>query len=277
MNVAIFISGRLLGYKEFLIPTLEKLKDKYNIKLFLSINSDIDYEACQLLNEYKGEFYFKPYKMPLSYVLNRISNNINTFQYNQLSMFFNDYNNFLLIDKYEKDNNISFDIICKLRADIKVISALNFIKDDILTKKIRFKHICQLKHWGHLYHNTPEMISDAFAYGNKISMQKYTNVYFFTLQADIEKKGTYTQPPEVALTDGILKTIMYNIPGGGYKPQFTEQEIINIYNSTNIEFIIQHDVHYIMLDTRLRCKNNIEININNVNDYTDVTGNISNI
>ena len=62
MKIAIFISGRLLGYKEYLIPLLENLNQRYNIKLFLSINSEIDDQACKLLNKYifdlKYDFIF---------------------------------------------------------------------------------------------------------------------------------------------------------------------------------------------------------------------------
>ena len=45
LNIALFISGRLTGYKNCLLPLLHYLKEKYNIVLFLSINSDKDEEV----------------------------------------------------------------------------------------------------------------------------------------------------------------------------------------------------------------------------------------
>jgi hypothetical protein len=47
-------------------------------------------------------------------------------------MFYNDFNNFNLIDKYENDNNIKFNVISKIRPNM-LFNNLNdiiFKKDD---------------------------------------------------------------------------------------------------------------------------------------------------
>jgi|688.fasta_scaffold79452_3 hypothetical protein len=61
LNIALFISGRLTCYKNVLLPLLHHLKPQYNIKLFLSINSEQDNEAIEILNNVLGYYEFKPF------------------------------------------------------------------------------------------------------------------------------------------------------------------------------------------------------------------------
>ena len=274
MKIAIFISGRLLGYKEYLIPLLENLNQRYDIKLFLSINSEIDDEACKLLNKYKGTFYFNPYKMPLDYVKNKINNKDyvlnNNFRYNQLSMFYNDKNNFNLIEQYEKENDIEFDILCKLRPDISFRNPIIF---KILNKNDKIlvnKHIIPIRHWGHIYMDTPLLISDNFAYGNKKTMYHYTNAYDFLLKNNISKKGLYDHAAEITLTDCILNTIIYDLPGGGNIPTKTKEEIRNLYlnNPYNIQIITDNHIEYHLMPLEFRIKSHFEINFDNVYEFT---------
>ncbi len=39
LNIAIFISGRLTGYTIGLLPLINNLKLKYNVRIFFSINT----------------------------------------------------------------------------------------------------------------------------------------------------------------------------------------------------------------------------------------------
>ena len=59
-NIAIFISGRMLGYKENLVPFINSLKHKYNIKLFFSINTfsfeDMNININTIINELHSDF-----------------------------------------------------------------------------------------------------------------------------------------------------------------------------------------------------------------------------
>jgi hypothetical protein len=142
-NIAIFISGRLSGYEENLIPFVNSLKDRYNIKLFFSINSftiadnDISSVITKLEKDFEniiGYYNFEKYKLPRYFVENRLKNRENLrlingdkFSYKSCSQFYNDTKNFELIELYEKMNNIKFDIICKTRADTVFYTNVDFI------------------------------------------------------------------------------------------------------------------------------------------------------
>ena len=180
--------------------------------------------------------------------------------------------NMELIEEFEKNNNIIFDVICKTRSEMICYGDYEFIIDDKNKLIIRNKHMCDIRYWGHVYWDTPKMISDAFAYGNKLSMKHYTNTYEFILKNDIRLKGKYTQAFEIYLTDSILQHVFYNIPGGEDVPVLTKEEINykynNIPNGCKIDYI--ENLNYGLLDTSIRQKNNVIININNVFDYTQM-------
>jgi len=82
-----------------------------------------------LLGESFGSIHFENYKMPKSYVDNKIKNNINIFSYNQLSCFYNDFKNMELIENFEKNENKLFDVICKVRSDMIINCDYSFIVD----------------------------------------------------------------------------------------------------------------------------------------------------
>jgi len=281
LNVALFVSGRLLGFKDCLLPFINNLKKKYSIFLFFSINTfslddnDLDFIISDLKNTFGttiGDIYFEEYKFPKNYVEMRINNNINTFPYNCLSCFYNDSKNMELIENFEKNNNILFDIICKTRSDIFFTSDINFIcdsKDDLI---IRNKHIMDIRFWGHFYNDTPVLISDAFAYGNKISMKHYCSTYEWILKNNNILKGNYSQAFEIYLTDSILQYIFYNLPGGGINPLLTRDQIFDKYinNPNKIKIFTLTDVSYTLIPSNIRSKNNFIVDINNVLNYTHI-------
>ena len=281
-NVALFVSGRLIGFNECLLPFINRLKQKYNIYVFFSINifsldknSDLEIIKNDLKNNLGdsfGNIYFEEYKMPKSYVENRISNGVNIFSYNCLSCFYNDFKNMELIEDFEKNNNITFDVICKTRSEMICNMDYEFIIDDKNMLIIRNKHMCDIRYWGDIYFDTPLMISDAFAYGNKLSMKHYTSTYEFILKNDILLNGQYTHAFEIYLTDSILQHVFYNVPGGGYNPILTKEEIIRIYNNipNGCKIHYLENFYYILLDTEIRQRNNLIIDINNVFNYTQI-------
>ena len=281
LDIAIFISGRLTGYNIGLLPLINNLKLKYNVRIFFSINtSSFDKnETVQIFTdnlkrdfgEILGTVHFENYKMPKTYVENRFANNITNFSYNQLSCFYNDETNFRLIDNYEIENNIEFDIICKMRSEICFNNNyIDFIPDNKNDLIIRNRHIQEIIYWGHVYNNTPCMISDAFAYGNKKSMQKYCSTYKWILENDLLLKGLYTHGFEIYLTDSILHFVFYNVPGGGVKPLLSHNEIINKYinNPNKIGLIYLNNINYRLLSDSIRHKNNFVVNETNVLNYT---------
>lgn len=283
LKIALFISGRLLGYRDCLLPFINNLKKKYNIFLFFSINTfslDNNNNNLELvINDLKntfgetiGEIYFEEYKFPKNYVENRIDNNVTTFTYNCLSCFYNDSKNMELIENYEKNNNITFDIICKTRSDALFNNDVNFIMDSNDELIIRNKHMTDIRYWGHIYKDTPLMISDAFAYGNKISMKHYCSTYNWILKNDLILKGKYSQTFEIYLTDSILQHIFYNIPGGETTPLLNRAQIIDKYinNPKGIKIIYSNDINYELLPSNVRSKNNFIVDINNIFKYTQI-------
>jgi hypothetical protein len=283
MNIALFFSGRILNYENSLTDIINNIKENNSInilKLFFSINkfsldknesiNFIENNLKNLLKDYLGNIYYEDFKLPKEYVKNKITNNVNNFPYNQLSCTYNDMKNYELIDNFENDNNLCFDIICKSRTDNIFNSKINFIKDNKDDLIIRNKHIMDLRYWGHNYYNTPRLVSDCFAYGNKKSMKIYCKTYNWILEKDLELKGLYLHALEIVLTDSILNYVFYNIPGGGQIPILSHDEIINKYNfnSNNIKIIYDDSILYNLIPTQIRSKNNFNVNINNVLEYT---------
>jgi hypothetical protein len=262
MNVAIFISGRIKGY-EISLPIFLKLFKEYNIKIFFSINtfsldsneteSQITEQITSILGSSLGHIYFEPYKLPRSYVENKLSNGSSSFTYNALSHTYNDFTNFKNIEAYQIINGIQFDVLCKLRCDMIFHTHLQFIKDESEMCIIRHKHIEGIRYWGHIYKNTPIMVSDCFAYGNFKSMKIFCKTYHWILEKNMELKGQYTHANEIYLTDSILNRVFYNVPGGERVPIVSSEDIVNIYsnNTNNVKIIALGDnIHYQLMSHR---------------------------
>ena len=278
-NIAIFISGRMLGYKENLIPFINSLKRKYNIKLFFSVNifsfEDHNIHIPLIIHELQSEFgdilaycNFEKYKMPKSFVEYRLENNMNNFHYNCLSCFYNDKKNMELIEKYEIDNDIKFDLICKTRTELQFISDVDFIFDNDEDLILHNKHMEDIRYWGHIHHNTPKMISDAFAYGNKKSMKIYCKTYDWILQNSLSR--IYSQTFEIYLTDSILQYIFYKNPGGDGDEPLSYAEIMDKYvnNPHKIKIDYPDNIHYNIIPTPIRQCNNFVVDKSNVWEYT---------
>ena len=279
VNVALFISGRLIGFKECLLPFVNAYKDRYNIYLFFSINTlslDKNQTIESITSELKdtfgamiGDIYFEEFKFPKTYVENRLRNNVDFFSYNLLSHSYNDRNNMKLIENFEINKNISFDVLCKTRSDSIFTNIQDFVVDNKHDTVIRHKHMMDIRHWGHIYTDTPVMISDSFAYGNKKSMKYYCETYDWILKNDIERNGTYTNALEIYLTDNLLQHLFYTIPHGGHNPIMSREEIDKYENNPNrIKFVYIHDIHYVLLNQSIRQKNNFIVNKDNVLEYT---------
>lgn len=162
-----------------------------------------------------ANIYIEPYKLPQTFVDNRLKHGSYDFHYNQLSCFYNDAKNMEIIEHFENKNNIKFDIICKTRSDLFVHNPiLEFIIDNPQDIVIHNKHTENIRHWGGIYTDTPLMISDAFAYGNKQSMKIYCSTYKWILENDLLMEGKYLQTFEIYLTDSVLKHVFYKVQGG---------------------------------------------------------------
>jgi len=294
LKIALFVSGRLLGYKECLFPFITMLKEKYTVFIFFSINTfslDKDTNLELLISDLKdtfgdtfGDVYFEKYKFPKSYVETRINNEIfntnnekiNPFSsYNCLSCFYNDKKNMELIDNFEKANNMFFDIICKTRSDMCIIrNNLDFILDSPNELILRNKHMTDIRFWGHYYRDTPLMISDAFAYGNKETMKHYCSTYDWILKNNLILNGYYSQTFEIYLTDSKLQHVFDKEHGGETIPQLSREEKIDKYinnpKGIKIVYISDNELYYQLLPKEIKSKNNFIVDLNNVFEYTQI-------
>lgn len=244
INLAIFISGRLNNYNTCLIPILEHLRKQnlYNIKVFLSINAKLkEQNVINDLGDMIGYYYVQPFFYEKDWTENRLKHNRKYMgSYNQLSCFFNDLNNFKQIEKYEIDNNIEFDVICKLRADIIFYNLNNVIfhKDDInelILNNINLE--CPIS----AYQLSPPFISDAICFGNKKSMELYCNTYNYIKEKDIEYNGLYNHTFEPYLNESLYNFPIYGVPlyriNNPKKPPYTKEEYLDKFVNNSRKFV----------------------------------------
>jgi hypothetical protein len=179
--------------------------------------------------------------------------------------------NLASIEQYENDNAITFDVVCKIRSDMIIHGDIHFNIDPQHVKIIRNKHMVDIRYWGHKYSHTPVLISDAFAYGNKKSMAIYCRTYTWILERDLEMKGQYTNAFEIYLTDSILGVVFYTIPGGGSQPELSANKIIDIYanNINDVNILTDNSLHYSLLNSSVRSKNNFAVSIENYETFTE--------
>lgn len=272
MNIALFISGRIKCYEE-LNNFLNTLNKKYNIKLFASVNKyslDKEKDEEEFKEFYKniiGDTYFNYFKIEKDiYEFAKKNNNLTVLKiYNQQSCFWNDNNNFKMIKKYQKNNNTKFDIICKIRSDM-IINNLdyNFIKDIEEDLTIRNKHICDIRYWGHIYHNIPILVSDAFAYGNYKSMKNYCNAYNFWKKEFFINNANYNPVFEPLLNDSLLNYIC-----SGYKIM-EKEKLLELYNHNKIKFIIDNNFNYSLKPVQIRSSKNFVVNESNYEKYVQI-------
>jgi len=272
MNIALFISGRIKCYKE-LNNFLQVLGKKYNIKLFASINKyslDNEKDEEEFKEFYKniiGDTYFDYFKIEKDvYEFANKNNNLFLFKrYNEQSCFWNDNKNFKMIEKYQKDNNIKFDIISKIRSEMEISNLdYNFIKDNEKDLIIRNKHICDIRYWGHIFKKIPILCSDAFAYGNYKSMEIYCNAYKFWKKEFFISNANYSPIFETLLTDSLL-----NYPCSKYKIM-EKNKLVDLYKNNKIKFIIDNNFRYELKPVQIRSSKNFVVNESNYEKYVQI-------
>jgi hypothetical protein len=281
MNVALFISGRLLGYDICLLPLINRFSKDYKIKVFFSINTlslgegeDITTIVSNLkclLGDRFGDIYYEEFKLPYEYVQTKLQNGIDNFLYNQLSCFYNDKQNLRLIEEYQRNYNITFDVISKIRSDIfpmEYCQCLYLTQDD--PDALIIQTVCHnIRYWGHEFKEFPyPMISDAFAYGNMKSMRIYCKTYDWILEQSKLRNGQYLYTFEILLTDSILNYCVYDHDDNN-NPTISEEQLFNIFiNNTNNIKISYIDIEYHIMPKEMRSKNNFVIDKSNILNYT---------
>jgi len=222
MRVAVLISGRLKCYERCLIPLLES--SDYDIDLFISINAKRDDYHNQALNNLskwlKGEYIF-PYVIPYHYkdiFINMNSGTNEPLPYNQLSMFFNDRKCFELATEYADNNKFEYDAYMKYRSDI--------ITDELPDIKTKNDYkIFSVVPWNNSYSSVIDRskptiynsvgdwklpktvnvpwVSDAIVYGNRMSMDAYTQTYNYCLEMNQLWNGLYPVAFEPSVTQNV--------------------------------------------------------------------------
>jgi|LakMenEpi03Aug12_release.lakeMendotaPanAssembly.Ray.scaffolds.fasta_scaffold79452_2 hypothetical protein len=169
-------------------------------------------------------------------------------------MFYNDLNNFNLIDKYETDTNIKFDVISKIRPDMifRNLNNIIFTKDD---ENVLVLHNVDLDCTIRWFGDSPPVVSDAFCFGNKKSIKIYCNTYNWIKEKDIELSGSYNRTFEPYLNENLFDHLFDNPFTKNNKLTYSEYENIMFNNKRGL--IIKYlPWKYQLTTERHRIKNN---------------------
>jgi len=224
MRVAVLISGRLRCYERCLIPLLQKAN--YDIDLFCSINDeDGPYyeEARKNLEPWLKGLYINKYTFPERFdELYIAPPPAHTKPIGQMSMFFNDRNAFDMAVSYAEENNFEYDSYMKYRADVQTSALPDVVKSSEF-------EIYSVIPWCNytvplLVRETPsyldgdlvDWVSDAIVFGNRKSMEAYTDTHNFCLEMTELFRGEYPCNFEPSVTqnayDKELKINYFNRP-----------------------------------------------------------------
>lgn len=264
MKIALLISGRAARYEVGLLHTL--LNSNHDIYLFISING----KECKYydnmkkrlgkwiknikINEFILEEEFFNTVQPTEWDFSKQIGQAVSCQmikgkyvpYNAMSMYFNDMNAFKMASDFSEKNNIQYDCYMKFRSDIidtQIPENIPIEKDNL--KLFTNKNICMFT--SHGIHKT-DIISDAWAWGNKKTMEVYCNTYNFVLKMNKTYNGKYFIAFEDCITDNIVENkIPYTYTTFPYyldlnrrifdlawdKKNITDARINNIQNALN--------------------------------------------
>ncbi len=162
MNIALYISGRSKLYDKWFINQI-KNNSENTIDIFASFN---EIENKEFVNNIKPvSINWEKYNLPEKWS-NISHKNDSTRPNNMCSMYYNNKKSFDLIEKYSKDNNITYDLIVKFRPDIINDKLPNFFVTNNNEVYTPDEHIFG---W--------PGINDMIAFGNFESMKIYSNLY----------------------------------------------------------------------------------------------------
>jgi hypothetical protein len=213
MRIALLISGRAVRYELCLLPILEKAN--YEVHLFMSINDtkSLYYDVMQdKLKLWLKVCNITPYIIPSDFK-NLFKENNYRYCYqnidgewkprNQLSMYWNDNQAFTMATQYAKENNFSYDIFMRFRADIfntQLPLLTQLPTDELCLHSI--DPLCCFTSFG--IHPT-KIVSSDWVWGNEKTMQIFCNTYSFVLQKNKELNNEYIFHYESNHTDCMLE------------------------------------------------------------------------
>jgi hypothetical protein len=224
MRIAILISGRAARYDVCLLPLL-KHNSNVVIDVFMSLNDEncnyydimkehlkpwlkgcvikkyiIPEEVAELFNPNESIATHKK-QVNLQKINGKFLPN------NCLSMYYNDNIAFRLACEYADKNNFEYDYYMKYRSDIINVTIPTFttLNDDNIHLHCSTP-LCNFISGG-IYHKP--IVSDAFSWGNRKTMNIYCNTYDFVIKKNKEYNGIYYIAFECSLTDHMYEV---NIP-----------------------------------------------------------------
>lgn len=215
MNLAIFVSGRIVCYETDLIPNLESISKKYTVHLFASINGirdDYHQEAEKRLAPWLKKIHYEPYKIPDNFIPNTHPETLvqvingSRVPYTVLSCFYNDWKNYEMIEAYVNETEIQMDAYMKFRADITFPNHdWSIIQTSIAHPNRLYSCIPPGKiHYGGDT-TIPCYVSDAFICTSSLAILKlYCNTYHFILSTNTKTQGTYRINYEVSCTENLF-------------------------------------------------------------------------
>lgn len=222
MNIAICFSGGLRSFpncvkniKDNIINPLEQSGMKvYNFISTWDIDNWYQYDIT------KSEIKFNMIeieKYDKSLFSKFISNKYREYPHlsgpdthiNSISMHYKIYRVWKLMEQFEKNNNITFDIIIRLRPDIIYSDQINIRHIlDVLTNPVIY-----MPKWHGKYEIVTRQIMDQYAFGNRKVMKQYHSVYE---NIDNLLKSDYPHTGEGFLYAQIKDINIQRIPIGYY-------------------------------------------------------------
>lgn len=211
MKIAILLSGRVKCYETCFLPLLQS--SLYDIDVFASINdteSDYYKHVRTNLSPWLKNIYVEPYsfsKKFLEIFININTNHSEPKPYNPMSMFFNDRKAFDMATMYADNNNFEYDAYMKYRSDIITSSLPQIEKSDGF-------EIFSVVPWCNYtapivtrnpvgYGDLVSWVSDAIVYGNRKSMEAYTDTYNFCMEMLELFNGRYPCNFEPSVTQNV--------------------------------------------------------------------------
>ena len=207
MKIAVLISGRAARYEVCLIHALKKRK--YDYDLFISVNDNpckyYDVMKDKLSPWLKG-LEISPYNIPKGF---KNSHKDSVTQYvngefvaqNVMSMYYNDMKAFNMATNYADDNGFEYDAYLKYRSDL-MVNDMPDIKNTDELKIYSAVPSCDFTRKTIDGIEVP-IVSDAIAYGNRKSIECYTNTYNFVLDMNEKFDGDYMLHFETCITQNV--------------------------------------------------------------------------
>ena len=207
MRVAVLISGRAARYEVCLYNILQKRK--YDYDLFISVND----EPCKYYDIMKEKLSpwlkgleVSPYTIPNDFKNSHKDSvtqcvNGKFVPQNVMSMYFNDMKAFNMATEYADNNGFEYDVYLKYRSDLIVDDMPNFEKTDDY-KIYSAVPSCDFTRKTIDGVEVP-IVCDAIAYGNRESMECYTDTYNFVLDMNERFGGDYMLHFETCLTQNV--------------------------------------------------------------------------